>query len=70
MKFIFWKQTSILLIWKLLECLVYGLEFNRVMVNQGLYLINLVRIGAPTPNHETLLHGTWYMDQGNDSGYG
>ena len=40
------------------------LEFNRAMVNQGLYLINLVRIGAPTPNHEALLHGTWYMDQG------
>ena len=26
-------------------------------------LINLVRIGAPIPNHETLVHGDWYMDQ-------
>ena len=29
-------------------------ELNRVMINQGVYLINLVRIGAPTLNHETL----------------
>ena len=26
-------------------------------------LINLVRIGAPIPNHETLVHGDWYIDQ-------
>ena len=30
-------------------------EMNRVMINQGLYLINLVRVGAPTLNRETLL---------------
>ena len=29
-------------------------ELNRVMINQGVYLINLVRVGAPTLNHETL----------------
>ena len=29
-------------------------ELNWVMINQGVYLINLVRIGAPTLNHETL----------------
>ena len=28
---------------------------NRVMINQGVYLINLVKVGAPTLNHETLL---------------
>ena len=29
-------------------------ELNHVMINQGMYLINLVRVGAPTLNHETL----------------
>ena len=31
---------------------VWGL--NRVMINQGVYLINLVRVGAPPLNYETL----------------
>ena len=29
-------------------------ELNWVMINQWVYLINLVRVGAPTLNHETL----------------
>ena len=29
-------------------------ELNWVMINQGVRLINLVRMGVPTLNHETL----------------
>ena len=29
-------------------------ELNQVMINQGVHLINLVRVGAPTLNYETL----------------
>ena len=31
---------------------VWGL--NQVMINQGVHLITLMRVGAPTLNHETL----------------